>query len=112
MSQSNSATTQSKSQLSAGKPMLIGAVIGLLLISTFVFGVDNPKPEWGKLWMIRPLVIVPLAGAMGGLFFYFMNYLSAKGSINKTWAIILSLFVFLVGLWLGVVLGLDGTLWN
>jgi hypothetical protein len=74
--------------------------------------VDNPKPEWGKLWQIRPLIITPLAGAMGGLFFYFMNYMSSRGSINKVLAVILSFVVFTIGLWLGVVLGLDGTMWD
>lgn len=112
MTQKNNLTEQPKNQVSAGKPMLIGAVIGLILISMFVFGVDDPKPEWGKRWMIRPLIIVPVAGAMGGLFFYLMNYLSSRGSFNKTLAIILSVVVFIIGLWLGVVLGLDGTMWN
>lgn len=112
MTQKNNLSEQSKSQGSVTIPMLIGAGIGLLLISLFVFGVDDPKPEWGKLWMIRPLIVTPLAGAMGGLFFYFMNHLSAKGSINRTAAILLSVVVFMIGLWLGVVLGLDGTMWN
>jgi hypothetical protein len=94
------------------KPVIIGGLIGLILISVFVFGVDNPKPEWGKLWQVRPLIITPLAGAMGGLFFYFMNYMSSRGSINKVFAVIISFVVFTIGLWLGVVLGLDGTMWD
>jgi hypothetical protein len=94
------------------KPMIIGGLIGLILISLFVFGVDNPKPEWGKLWQVKPLIITPLAGAMGGLFFYFMNYMSSRGSINKVLAIVLSFVVFIIGLWMGVVLGLNGTMWD
>lgn len=112
MTLKNNLKEQSQSQLSAGKSMLIGAMIGLMLISLFVFGVDDPKPEWGKFWMIKPLIITPLAGAMGGLFFYFMNYISSKGGINKTLAIILSIIVFIIGLWLGIVLGLNGTMWD
>lgn len=111
MTQRNNVQEQSN-KLSASKPALIGAVIGLMLISLFVFGVDNPKPEWGKLWMIKPLIVTPLAGAMGGLFFYFINYISMRGGMNKTVAVIFSLVVFIVGLWLGVVLGLNGTMWN
>jgi hypothetical protein len=92
--------------------LLVGGAIGLILISTFVFGVDNPNPEWGKFWIVKPLVITPLAGAMGGLFFYFMRYISARGGVNKTLAFLLSFIVFIIGLWMGVVLGLDGTMWN
>lgn len=58
------------------------------------------------------MIITPLAGAMGGLFFHFMTHVSSRGSLNKTLAIIVGLFVFLVALWLGVVLGLDGTMWD
>jgi hypothetical protein len=111
MTQKQDVAEQSK-QTSIGKPMLIGSGIGLILISMFVFGVDNPNPGWGKLWMIKPLIITPLAGAMGGVFFYFMNYLSSIGSINKILAIVLSAIVFIVALWFGIVLGLNGTMWN
>lgn len=104
-------TTQQNQPLSPASPMLIGGAVGLMVISFFVFGVDEPKPEWGKLWIIRPLLITPMAGAMGGAFYYFMDYLSYKG-LNKTVAVVLSLIVFMVALWLGVVLGLAGTMWN
>jgi hypothetical protein len=105
----NSATPNQP--VSLAKPILIGAAIGLVAISFFVFGVDNPNPEWGKLWMIRPLIITPMAGAMGGAFYYFMDYQSSRG-FNRKIAVILSLVVFIIGLWLGVVLGLAGTMWN
>ena len=97
---------------SLGKRMLIGAGIGLLLISLFLSGINDPDPEWGKYWMIRPLIIVPLAGAMGGLCNYFLiNYRSSAG-LNKILATALSAIIFIIGLWLGFVLGLDGTLWD
>jgi hypothetical protein len=111
MKQENHLSTQPNHPVSFIKSILIGAAIGLIAISFFVFGVDHPKPEWGKLWMIRPLIITPMAGAMGGAFYYFMDYQSAKG-FNRTIAITLSLIVFIIGLWLGIVLGLAGTMWN
>jgi hypothetical protein len=107
MTQTNNSTTP----ISLAKPILIGAAIGLIAISFFVFGVDNPNPEWGKLWMIRPLIITPMAGAMGGAFYCFMDCQSSRG-FNRTIAVILSLIVFAVGLWLGIVVGLAGTMWN
>ena len=66
MTQANNSTSQ-PSQVSLIKRMLVGAGIGLLLISLFLLSAGEPNPEWGKLWMIRPLIIVPLAVAMGGL---------------------------------------------
>ena len=112
MTQSNHLTTKPNQPVSLVKPTLIGAGIGLIVISFFVFGADEPKPEWGKLWMIKPLIMVPLAGAIGGEFYYFMDHLSSRGRLNKTVAIILSLIVFIIGLWLGIVLGLNGTMWD
>ena len=111
MATENNSTTQPNQPLFAIKPILGGAAIGLLVISFFVFGVDAPHLEWGKFWMIRPLLITPLAGATGGAFYSFMNYQRSRG-FNKILAILLSLVVFIIGLWLGVVLGLDGTMWD
>jgi len=93
------------------KPVLIGGAIALLLISFFVFGVDEPHPDWPKLWQVRPLIITPLAGAAGGAFFYFMDQMSFRG-MNRTLAVILGMVGFVIALWLGSVLGLDGTMWN
>ena len=111
MTQKNDLTKTNQS-LSFAKPVLIGAGIALALISLFLTGVDNPDPAWGRSWMVKPLIIVPLAGAMGGAFFYFMNQLSHHRGLNKTVAILLGLIVYVVGLWLGSIVGLDGTLWN
>ena len=102
---------QSQPNVSIATPILIGAGIALVVISLFVFGVDQPNPEWGKYWRIRPLIVTPLAGAAGGVFYVFMDYLSSRG-LNKAVAIILSLVVYIIGLWMGIVLGLVGTMWN
>ncbi|MDQ4140811.1 MAG: potassium transporter KefB [Bacteroidota bacterium] len=111
MAQQNKSQNRSMQTASLVKPVLVGAGIALLVISFFVFGVDEPHPEWGKFWRIRPLIITPLAGAMGGAFYAFMDYQSSRG-FNRILAILLSIVVYLVGLWLGIVLGLDGTMWN
>ncbi|GAA4310449.1 potassium transporter KefB [Nibribacter koreensis] len=111
MTTSNNLNPHTKISVPLLKPMLIGAGIALAVISFFVFGVDNPNPEWGQYWRIRPLIITPMAGAMGGAFYAFMDYQASRG-FNRTLAILLSLVVFVIGLWLGVVLGLAGTMWN
>ena len=112
MTQKNNVTTQPNQPVSCAKPILLGAGIALILISFFLFGAGEPNPEWGKLWMIKPLIMVPFAGAMGGVFYYFMDYLSSRGGLNKTVAVILSLIAYIIALWLGTVLGLNGTMWD
>jgi hypothetical protein len=112
MTQNNNLSGQPNQPVSLVKPILLGAGIALILISFFLFGAGEPNLEWGKLWIIKPLIMVPLAGAMGGAFYYFMAYLSFRGRLKKTVAIILSLIVYIIVLWLGTVLGLNGTMWD
>jgi hypothetical protein len=111
MTPTNNVTSRAN-QSSLAKRMLLGAAIGLLLICFFLNTAGNPNPMWPKLWIIRPLIIVPLAGAMGGLCNYYLVHYHGTIGLNKTVAIILSVIVFIIGLWLGTVLGLDGTYWN
>lgn len=111
MAHQNTTQNQPAHPVSFVKPVIVGAGIALLVISFFVFGADNPPAEWGKYWMIRPLIVTPLAGAVGGAFYALMDYQSSRG-FNRTVAILLSFVVYLVGLWLGTVLGLAGTMWN
>ena len=92
--------------------VLIGAAIGLVLITIFLSGVDNPKREWPKYWMIRPFVVVTFAGGVGGLFYHLMEKLRRRGNWQMIVANIISLIVFIFGLWIGSVLGMAGTLWD
>lgn len=112
MTQKNDLTTKPNQPASLVKPLLIGAGIALILILLFLSGVKEPNPDWGKFWMIKPLIIVPLTGVLGGAFYYLMNYLSRQGKLNSTVAIILSLIAYVIILWMGTVVGLDGTLWD
>jgi fructose-specific phosphotransferase system IIC component len=56
--------------------------------------------------------VVPLAGAGGGAFFYFMSRFGHHGAWVKWIARIVGVFGFIIALWIGTVLGLDGTLWD
>ena len=91
---------------------LLGAIIGFALIGLFLMGVHNPKPEWPKFWMLKPLIVVPIAGGIGGTFFYLMSYLRSHNGWNKIVVYVISLIGFIFCLWLGTVLGLNGTLWD
>jgi len=112
MTQRNNSNAVQINMSAYGKPMLIGGAIALIMICMFVFSVKEPPPEWGSLWMIQPLIVSPLVGAMGGLFFYLVNYYGAKRGLNKYLIITLGLIGFIISLWMSIVLGLNGTMWN
>lgn len=91
--------------------MLLGAGIGLAVILFFIAGTET-QPDWPELWKVRPLIVTPLTGALGGLLFYFSSQLLPLLGIPRVLAYFLSFVGFVIVLWLGIVLGLDGTLWD
>lgn len=111
MTSTNTSHANKRSTLIA-KSMLVGAAVALAIISIFLYGVEHAKPEWGKLWMLRPLIVVPLSGAMGGLFYHMMDIIRAKGGWYTIAANLISSIIYIIGLWMGTVLGLAGTLWD
>ncbi|RYU92492.1 potassium transporter KefB [Mucilaginibacter terrigena] len=104
--------TQNIDSAALTKRMLLGAGMGLIVILSFVLQVRHPHVEWGKFWMVRPLLVVPFAGAVGGAFHYYVNLLTGNGGWKKVLANVISFVVFVIGLWMGIVLGLVGTLWH
>ena len=112
MSQENKLITTQIHAASLRKRILQGAGIALVLISIFLYSVGKPNPEWPKLWMIKPLVIVPVAGALGGVFYYFMDHLNYQGGWIKILAVLMRVCGYIIALWLGTVLGLNGSLWD
>lgn len=94
------------------KRALIGASINLFLISFFLVGADYRDPSWPTLWFIRPLIVVPFAGAVGGVVFHLKDYISKVLEWNKGIVTVLCLLIYIFGLWMGMVLGLDGTYWD
>lgn len=97
---------------SLNKIMVQGAMIGLILISAFLISAGKGRPEWGNWWMIRPLIIVPFAGAVGGAIYYYMDQVRSKGGWNRIVADLISIIIFLIGIWMGSILGLSGTYWD
>ena len=92
--------------------MMQGAVVGLLVILVFLFSAGRPDPGWPRYWMAKPLLVVPVAGAMAGLYYYLMGTFRARGGWVGASALIISILGVLVALWLGIVVGLDGTYWD
>lgn len=95
----------------SAKPMLVGAIFGLLFLGQFVLRVDPNHPDWGNFWMIQPLVMGAIAGAGAGFFFYYMSLFRLSG-ITKIMSLLLCLVIFVIAMWMGTVLGLHGTMWN
>lgn len=94
------------------KCIVIGAAFNLILIGIFLSGVHDAKSEWGKYWMIRPLVIVPFGGVVGGAIFFLLHFYSRQLGFHRAIATILGGIIFIIGLWMSFVLGLVGTLWD
>jgi len=111
MTAKNNLTSQPNGA-SIAKKALIGAILGLVLILIFVLQVKSPKPEWGQYWMVRPFIITPLAGAAAGVINALMDKWRTQSEGKKLLANILTVVVYIIGLWMGMVLGLDGTLWD
>lgn len=91
---------------------IAGAVIALILISLLIFSVNTPKPEWGQHWYIRPLIVAPFITSIGGIALYLLNLKDFKSKILNLILLIMSILIFVFFLWIGIILGLDGTLWN
>jgi ABC-type transport system involved in cytochrome c biogenesis permease subunit len=96
------------------KRMLIGAGIGLALMLIFLLAADySAQPEWGKYWMIRPLVIMTFGAAGGGACFYFLFlFFRYEGGWQKKVTLIVGIIGFIIALYLSFVLGVAGTMWH
>jgi len=90
----------------------LGATIAFVLMSLFLLNVRYPDPSWPQFWYLRPLIMISLGGAAGGVFYHLMANWSYEGGWKKAVAIVVSLIVYLFGLWISSVLGMAGTLWN
>lgn len=89
-----------------------GWLIGLGLISLLVFGINDPDPEWGSYWRVRPLLLTPVIAGIGAGFAYLLFNRGGGSAGRKILFTVLAAAVFLFCLWVGTILGLDGTLWN
>ncbi len=90
------------------KWMLFGGGIALAAILLFVISPGKGKPEWGAYWMMRPLILTPLVGAFGGALAYRITILGLNGILT----LVIGIVGFLIVLWISIVLGLNGTMWD
>jgi len=94
------------------KRMLLGGAIALAMVGFFVVTAGQGDPSWGPYWRVKPLLLTPFLGAVVGLFFDLSQPLrDIKGWLGKVF-LVLSLLGFFIGLWMSMILGLAGTMWN
>jgi hypothetical protein len=94
------------------KRMLFGAILGLLVISVFVIGAGKGNPDWGGYWRIKPLLLTPFIGAVVGMCYDITERLrKLNGWLGYLFAG-LSIIGYAAGMWIGIVLGLAGTMWD
>jgi hypothetical protein len=95
-----------------GKRILLAAGIGLALIGFFLIAAGKGDTAWGDYWRVKPLLLTPCLGAIVGLCYDVTQPLrQLKGWLGRVF-FGLSLIGYAIGLWLGLVLGMAGTLWN
>ena len=93
-----------------GRRILIGAGIGLVMISVFVISAGKGDPAWGEYWRIKPLLLTPFLGGMVGLCYDMTEPLRRLSGWQGKLFLVLSLLGYCVGLWISLVLGLNGTM--
>jgi hypothetical protein len=94
------------------KRMLFGAGIGLLMVGFFVIAAGKGNAAWGDYWRVKPLLLTPFLGAIIGACYDVTEPLRRiEGWLGKLF-LVLSLLGYLIGLWMALVLGLAGTMWN
>lgn len=90
----------------------IGALIGLVVISILLATNRHSSPTWGKWWQLKPIFVVSLTGAFAGSLIYHIHPKKPFSKWKLFLFLILSIVGFLVSIWFGIIVGLDGTLWN
>jgi hypothetical protein len=91
---------------------LAGFFIATGVLLLFLIGADPPNSDWASNWFLRPAIILPLAGLTGGFCAGVLSALLRVKVIGLYLAIAIGILIFLLALWMGIVLGFDGTYWN
>ena len=112
MAAANNLTAKPVNRSSLRNRMLIGAGIAFMLMFLLLWPFDYARPEWGAYWFIRPFVVITFAGAVGGACNYFLFHWTSEGGWKRIMATLGSVVIYIFGLWVGTILGLDGTLWD
>ena len=94
------------------KIVLLGFALGLFIASMLIHNVSFPKLSWGPNWYIKPMLVLSFVASIGSIPFYFANQYEASNHSKKILAYLGATLFLLFFIWIGIILGFDGTIWN
>ncbi|WP_297337140.1 hypothetical protein [Algoriphagus sp.] len=94
---------------SSPKKLLLPALLGASLPLAWLLFVIITKEDLFESWMYYPLIIIPLGGAVGGIFFFLMGFKWFPKGNQKLIAVIFSTLIYFVAIWLSAVLAFNFT---
>lgn len=86
-------------------PAFLGALVPACLLTFLIIANSSNY----AVWMVFPLLLIPVGGAAGGIFFYLMGFLWFPKGSQKLIAILASILVYFVVVWLSSVLAFNFT---
>ena len=92
--------------------VIIGSVIAFVLISVILYKGGALDPKWPQFWYLRPLILVPLAGGVWRFIFYTMEKYRQGPIWRKVIVNLVCVLIYIIGIWLATVIGLDGVWWH
>lgn len=96
---------QGQSLKNLGLPALLGALAPFTLLLFVIL----TKEEILESWMLVPLFLIPLGGALGGIFFYLMGFIWFPTGRKKLISILFSTILYFLAIWISAVLAFNFT---
>ncbi|OOG77884.1 hypothetical protein [Algoriphagus sp. A40] len=91
------------------RSLVLPAVLGASAPFALLLFIILTKEDVFESWMLAPLTLIPLGGAVGGVIFYLMGFVWFPFGKQKLIAIILSTIFYFVALWMAAVLAFNFT---
>lgn len=91
------------------KSAIVAGIIGASIPLSWLTFIILTREDLFETWMLIPLTFIPFGGIVGGLFFYLMGFVWFPTGGKKLAAIIFSVLIYFVALWLSSVLAFSAT---
>lgn len=91
------------------KSLVLSAILGASAPFSLLLFIILTKEETFESWMLVPLILIPLGGAIGGILFFLMGFRWFPKGSKKLIAIIFSTIFYFVVIWLSAVIAFNFT---